>query len=115
MSTTEQLKPGQKHPTPTKGFGDRVFYETLLRQNPKSEMAQEWCVAYGVLTTQEAEKIYKMVLKRKKKVPAASAFKTKSKSKTKVVKKEKKGVIKEEVADVGMDMGGSEGIGGVII
>lgn len=42
----EELKPGQKHPTPTPGFGDRVFYETLLRQRPESVMAQEW---YGVL------------------------------------------------------------------
>lgn len=40
----EALKPGQKHPTPTPGNGDRVFYETLYRQRPDSEMAQEWCV-----------------------------------------------------------------------
>jgi hypothetical protein len=36
------LKPGQKFPTPTPGFGDRVFYETLLRQKSDSAMAQEW-------------------------------------------------------------------------
>jgi hypothetical protein len=36
------LKTGQKFPTPTPGNGDRVFYETLLRQRPDSEMAQEW-------------------------------------------------------------------------
>lgn len=36
------LKPGQKFPTPTPGFGDRVFYETLYRQRPDSAMAQEW-------------------------------------------------------------------------
>jgi hypothetical protein len=36
------LLPGQKHPTPTPGFGDRVFYETLLRQRPESAMAQQW-------------------------------------------------------------------------
>ena len=39
--------PGQKHPTPTPGFGDRVFYETLLRQRPDSAMAQQWCVPTG--------------------------------------------------------------------
>lgn len=39
---SEELKPGQKFPTPTPGFGDRVFYETLYRQKPDSEMAQEW-------------------------------------------------------------------------
>jgi len=36
------LKPGQKFATPTPGFGDRVFYETLYRQRPDSAMAQEW-------------------------------------------------------------------------
>jgi hypothetical protein len=36
------LKPGQKFATPTPGFGDRVFYETLYRQRPDSVMAQEW-------------------------------------------------------------------------
>jgi hypothetical protein len=44
MSPKEQVKPGQKFPTPTPGFGDRVFYETLLRQRTDSAMAQEWCV-----------------------------------------------------------------------
>ena len=37
---------GQKFPTPTPGFGDRVFYETLLRQRPDSAMAQEWYVSW---------------------------------------------------------------------
>jgi hypothetical protein len=44
MTMVEELKPGQKFTTPTPGFGDRVFYETLLRQRPDSEMAQEWYV-----------------------------------------------------------------------
>ena len=35
--------------TPSPGNGDRVFYETLLEQNPASEMAQKWCVHHGVL------------------------------------------------------------------
>ena len=42
LTMTEEHKPGQKHPTPTPGVGDRVFYETLLRQRPDSAMAQEW-------------------------------------------------------------------------
>ena len=45
---TDEIKPGQKFPTPTPGFGDRVFYETLLKQRPESAMAQEWCLYYGV-------------------------------------------------------------------
>ena len=38
--------------TPSPGNGDRVFYETLLEQNPASEMAQKWCVHHGVLGNQ---------------------------------------------------------------
>ena len=49
----EDLKPGQKHPTPTPGFGDHVFYETLLRQRPDSEMAQEWYVLIFALVMVE--------------------------------------------------------------
>jgi hypothetical protein len=35
---------GQKFATPTPGFGDRVFYFSLLRQRPDSAMAQQWYV-----------------------------------------------------------------------
>jgi hypothetical protein len=42
LTMSADLKPGQKFPTPTPGFGDRVFYETLYRQRPDSAMAQEW-------------------------------------------------------------------------
>eukprot|EP01083_Nonionella_stella_P231279 816804_1 len=122
-----KLKPGQKYPTPTRGFGDRVFYETLLRQKPESWMAAEWCVSYGVLTEEEAGKLYKAILKRKGKDSAgagATPVKRKSssssssvtKSKKKVARKGKsKRAIKEEADDVGMDIGGSEIMGGVTL
>jgi hypothetical protein len=114
---TDTLKPGQKHPTPTKGFGDRVFYETLLRQNPDSAMAQDWCIAHGVLSTKEAEKIYKTVLKRKK-VSSTSSSAASSKSKAKAKSRgAKRKLVKEEADDVGMDVGGmnDSGIGGVTL
>ncbi|CEG36890.1 uncharacterized protein PHALS_04143 [Plasmopara halstedii] len=52
-------KPGQKHPTPSPGFADRVFYESLLQQRPDSRMAQKWCLEYGVLKWAEAEMLCK--------------------------------------------------------
>ncbi|KAG1688888.1 hypothetical protein DVH05_021106 [Phytophthora capsici] len=52
-------KPGQKHPTPSPGFADRVFYESLLQQRPDSRMAQKWCLEYGVLKWAEAEALCK--------------------------------------------------------
>mmetsp|Transcript_11688 Transcript_11688/g.17903 ORF Transcript_11688/g.17903 Transcript_11688/m.17903 type:complete len:119 (-) Transcript_11688:132-488(-) len=106
-------KIGQKHPTPTPGNGDRVFYETLYNQRPDSEMAQEWCVAYGVLSDEDAAKIHKKILKRKaaaKSVgsssPAPKSEKKKSSSKKKVKK-----VMDDVEFDAGMGAGGDEGIG----
>lgn len=57
--------PGQKYATPSPGNGDRVFYESLLEQNPESPMAQEWCVAYGVLSEDRALKLLVIINKRK--------------------------------------------------
>ncbi|VEU35514.1 unnamed protein product [Pseudo-nitzschia multistriata] len=61
------LKPGQKYPTPTPGFGDRVFYESLLKQRQTSEMAQDWCLNYGILSYKKAAKLHAIVTERKRK------------------------------------------------
>ena len=66
------FKPGQKYPTPSPGNGDRVFYETLIEQTPSSEMAQEWCLAYGILSLEKAIKLNAIVCKRKGKPVSAS-------------------------------------------
>lgn len=66
------FKPGQKYPTPSPGNGDRVFYETLIEQTPSSEMAQEWCLAYGILSLEKATKLNVLVCKRKGKPVSAS-------------------------------------------
>lgn len=57
--------PGQRYPTPSPGNGDRVFYETLIEQRPDSEMAQEWCVYYGVLDKTRAAALWELIQKRK--------------------------------------------------
>eukprot|EP00539_Tryblionella_compressa_P004420 CAMPEP_0178735490 /NCGR_PEP_ID=MMETSP0744-20121128/1917_1 /TAXON_ID=913974 /ORGANISM="Nitzschia punctata, Strain CCMP561" /LENGTH=93 /DNA_ID=CAMNT_0020387865 /DNA_START=8 /DNA_END=289 /DNA_ORIENTATION=- len=89
---SSDLKPGQKYPTPTPGFGDRVFYESLLKQRPDSEMAQEWCVNYGVLSYKKAEKLFQIVSDRKRRQRlgggAASSPAPPKKKKAKVIKKE---------------------------
>lgn len=59
------FKPGQKYPTPSPGNGDRVFYETLLTQRPDSEMAQDWCLAYGILDEKKAKQLLEQVNSRK--------------------------------------------------
>ena len=65
LGTLENLKPGQKFMTPSPGNGDRVFYETLLEQRPDSEMAQDWCIQYGVLSHNEAQKLLDKISRRK--------------------------------------------------
>jgi hypothetical protein len=50
---------------PCVAVGDRVFYESLYKQKPTSEMAQEWCVAYGILNEAEAVKLHTAICKRK--------------------------------------------------
>jgi len=57
LGSLNNLKPGQTKITPSPGNGDRVFYETLLEQNPDSEMAQDWCSTHGVLEEKEAAKL----------------------------------------------------------
>ncbi|KAL3811891.1 hypothetical protein ACHAXA_005557 [Cyclostephanos tholiformis] len=120
------LKPGQKFPTPTPGNGDRVFYETLLGQRPDSEMAQEWCVLYGVMEEEDAARAYKRMIKRKggaraggggggaqTSSAAAAATKRKSAGSTGKIKrkKKKKNVLDDVEYDAGIGAGGDEGIG----
>ncbi len=105
-------KIGQKHPTPTPGNGDRVFYETLYNQRPDSEMAQEWCVSYGVLSDEDAAKIHKKILKRKAAAKSVGSSSPAPKSeKNSSSKKKVKKVMDDVEFDAGMGAGGDEGIG----
>mmetsp|Transcript_20198 Transcript_20198/g.56293 ORF Transcript_20198/g.56293 Transcript_20198/m.56293 type:complete len:113 (-) Transcript_20198:1634-1972(-) len=108
MSQNEKLKPGQKFPTPTPGFGDRVFYESLLKQRPDSLMAQEWCINYGVLSHKKAEKLHKIVTTRKRQVRTGGGAAVVSPA----PKKKKSRLVKEEGIDPDMaGSGGYEGVG----
>jgi hypothetical protein len=98
----------------------RVFYETLLQQNPASEMAQDWCLAYGILESDAAMNLYKTVCKRKGKpvnVSKVTASPVKppvkkelsnkkssvKESNTVVEKPKKKAKIIDEITDTGFD------------
>lgn len=117
----QELLPGQKYPTPTRGFGDRVFYESLLRQRPDSIMAQEWCVYHGVLDKDEAQKLYNLLLKRKGKnangSPQRDVKSSPSKQVIKMKRKRRVSEMGEEKVefDAEMDVGGYEGIGSSMI
>ena len=102
-----------------KSIGSRVFYETLLSQRPDSEMAQEWCLAYGVMDDGDAKKAYKSMVKRKEMgksargaskspPPAKSGGGTSGKKKKKTKGKK---ILDDVEYDAGMAAGGDEGIG----
>ena len=112
---TDSLSPynvaGQKFPTPTPGFGDRVFYETLYRQRPDSSMAQEWCVSYGVLSSKEAEKVHKKVVERKRKQKGGMSTSPVKPKKT----KKKSTMVKEESVDPDLQISGGDAVGRAIL
>ncbi|KDO21313.1 hypothetical protein SPRG_13205 [Saprolegnia parasitica CBS 223.65] len=99
-------KPGQKHPTPSPGFADRVFYESLLRQNPESKMAKKWCIEYGVLEADEAAALCKTM------GIAFKAPKELKKTSAKSSSKKKSNVLDDAVDDIGLHAGSHmEGVG----
>ena len=48
-------KPGQKYATPPETDSLRIFYTSLLKQRPDSDMALKWCVERGILTEKKAQ------------------------------------------------------------
>lgn len=39
--------------------GARAFYSSLFQQNPNSEIAKKYCLEYGLMLPDVAQKIYK--------------------------------------------------------
>ncbi len=44
---TSEIK--QKFDTPPESDGTRIFYESLLRENPNSQMAYKYCCENGII------------------------------------------------------------------
>lgn len=107
MNTEVPFKPGQSKMTPAPGHGDRVFYESLIQQRPNSEMANRWCVEFGILSeTRAAAACKKLGIDPKRKgggTPSKKAAPAKSKSEPKA-KKAKKAIILDSTAG---DAGGA--------
>jgi len=87
-----------------------VFYETLFRNRPDSAMAQEWCVAYGVLSEQEATKVHKKVLERKRRQKGLSNSPVKQPK-----KKKKASMVKEESVDPELQISGGDAVGRAVL
>ncbi|XP_042409759.1 uncharacterized protein LOC121998774 [Zingiber officinale] len=56
--------PGQKYDPPEEREPLRIFYESLSKQIPSSEMAQFWMMEHGLLSPERAKKAYDRKLKR---------------------------------------------------
>ena len=69
------------------------------------------CVAYGVLSEEEAAKIHKICVKRKGAKKSSSNQSSKPSSSSGTKKKKTKKVLNDVEYDAGMGTGGDEGIG----
>jgi hypothetical protein len=48
---------GQKYPTPDASNPLYIFYTTLLKQKPDSQMALKWCKEHGIVTKTVVENL----------------------------------------------------------
>ncbi|XP_073289981.1 uncharacterized protein [Primulina huaijiensis] len=78
--------PGQKRDPPEERDPLRIFYETLYKQVPTSEMASIWMMEFGLLSKDEAKKVFEKKQKR------AQQQKLGTPTKTVVVKKKAESV-----------------------
>ncbi|XVF48555.1 hypothetical protein PTKIN_Ptkin03bG0199900 [Pterospermum kingtungense] len=68
--------PGQKHDPPEEREPLRIFYESLWKQIPTSEMAEFWMMEHGLLSPERARKAYEKKQRRQKEVRTGTPIKS---------------------------------------
>ncbi|XP_022754593.1 uncharacterized protein LOC111302942 isoform X2 [Durio zibethinus] len=68
--------PGQKHDPPEEREPLRIFYESLLKQIPTSEMAEFWMMEHGLLSLEKARKAYEKKQRRQKELRTGTPIKS---------------------------------------
>ncbi|XP_031484114.1 uncharacterized protein LOC116253436 isoform X1 [Nymphaea colorata] len=68
--------PGQKYDPPEQREPLRIFYESLMKQRPESEMAEFWMMEHGLLSPERARKAYEKKQKRQKQQRMGTPIKT---------------------------------------
>ncbi|KAK4274274.1 hypothetical protein QN277_017522 [Acacia crassicarpa] len=58
--------PGQKHDPPEEKEPLRIFYESLSKQIPSSEMAEFWLMEHGLLSPERAKKAFEKKQRKQK-------------------------------------------------
>lgn len=75
--------PGQKHDPPEEKEPLRIFYESLSKQIPTSEMAEFWLMEHGLLSPQKAKKAFEKKQRKQKELRTGTPIKSSSKLPTK--------------------------------
>ncbi|XP_061350866.1 uncharacterized protein LOC133295945 [Gastrolobium bilobum] len=81
--------PGQKHDPPEQKEPLRIFYESLSKQIPTSEMAEFWLMEHGMLSPERARKAFEKKQRKQKGLRTGTPVKTsKPPAKTETSKKQ---------------------------
>lgn len=67
--------PGQKYDPPEEREPLRIFYESLSKQIPTSEMAEFWMMEHGLLSPERAKKAYERKQRRQKEIRTGTPIK----------------------------------------
>uniref|UniRef100_A0A5B6YNJ9 Uncharacterized protein n=1 Tax=Davidia involucrata TaxID=16924 RepID=A0A5B6YNJ9_DAVIN len=68
--------PGQKHDVPEEREPLRIFYESLSKQIPSSEMAEFWMMEHGLLSPERAKKAYEKKQRKQKQLWSGTPIKS---------------------------------------
>ncbi|XP_010917830.1 uncharacterized protein [Elaeis guineensis] len=68
--------PGQKYDPPEEREPLRIFYESLSKQIPSSEMAEFWMMEHGLLSPERAKKAYERKQKRQQQLRMGTPIKS---------------------------------------
>ncbi|WVZ18896.1 hypothetical protein V8G54_006218 [Vigna mungo] len=67
--------PGQKHDPPEQKEPLRIFYESLSKQIPTSEMAEFWLMEHGLLSHEKAKKAFERKQRKQKELRTGTPVK----------------------------------------
>ncbi|CAH9074252.1 unnamed protein product [Cuscuta europaea] len=89
--------PGQKFDIPEEREPLRLFYESLSRQIPSSEMAEFWLMEHGLLSPERAKKAFEKKQRKQKQLRTGTPVKSPSRPLSIGNSKETQSVPKNEV------------------
>ncbi|KAK9142093.1 hypothetical protein Syun_011493 [Stephania yunnanensis] len=71
--------PGQKYDAPEEREPLRIFYESLSKQIPSSQMAEFWMMEHGLLSPERAKKAYERKQRKQQQLRSGTPIKTQPK------------------------------------